>query len=135
MNTNKCVLINAFIQQYTLLCARQCQGKQKRNSANRVKKFHSVTIILYRKVSKTEDQVIERAKANASLWEARLEVTELSRIEYRDTSRRLAKNNEDLKKQQYKLEKDTMSVLSYLKKQDQEKDNMVGRKLNLTTFL
>ncbi|XP_052595268.1 basal body-orientation factor 1 isoform X1 [Peromyscus californicus insignis] len=80
-----------------------------------------------KKVSKTEDQVIERAKANASLWEARLEVTELSRIEYRDTSRRLAKNNEDLKKQQYKLEKDTMSVLSYLKKQDQEKDNMIEK--------
>lgn len=76
---------------------------------------------------KIEEQVIEQAKANASLWEARLEVTELSRIEYRDTSRRLAKNNEELKKQQYKLEKDTMSVLSYLKKQDQEKDNMVGR--------
>ncbi|CAO2586905.1 Basal body-orientation factor 1 [Lemmus lemmus] len=74
-----------------------------------------------------EDPVVERAKANASLWEARLEVTELSRIEYRDTSRRLAKNNEDLKKQQYKLEKDTMSVLSYLKKQDQEKDNMIEK--------
>lgn len=70
---------------------------------------------------------MERAKANASLWEARLEVTELSRIEYRDVSRRLAETNEDLKKQQYKMEKDIMSVLSYLKKQDQEKDNMVGR--------
>ncbi|XP_021489812.2 basal body-orientation factor 1 [Meriones unguiculatus] len=76
---------------------------------------------------KIEEQIIEQAKANASLWEARLEVTELSRIEYRDTSRRLAKNNEDLKKQQYKLEKDTMSVLSYLKKQDQEKDNMIEK--------
>lgn len=70
---------------------------------------------------------MDRAKANASLWEARLEVTELSRTEYRDTSRRLAETNEDLKKQQYKMEKDTMSVLSYLKKQDQEKDNMVSR--------
>lgn len=70
---------------------------------------------------------MERAKANASLWEARLEVTELSRIEYRDVSRRLAETNEDLKKQQYKMEKDTMSVLNYLKKQEQEKDNMVGR--------
>ncbi|XP_055467512.1 basal body-orientation factor 1-like [Psammomys obesus] len=76
---------------------------------------------------KIEEQIIEQAKANASLWEARLEVTELSRIEYRDTSRRLAKDNEDLKKQQYKLEKDTMSVLSYLKKQDQEKDNMIEK--------
>ncbi|XP_032764015.1 LOW QUALITY PROTEIN: basal body-orientation factor 1 [Rattus rattus] len=80
-----------------------------------------------KKEVKVDDNAIERAKANASLWEARLEVTELSRIEYRDTSRRLAKNNEDLKKQQYKLEKDTMSVLSYLKKQDLEKDNMIEK--------
>ncbi|XP_069921359.1 basal body-orientation factor 1 isoform X1 [Oryctolagus cuniculus] len=76
---------------------------------------------------KTDESVVERAKANASLWEARLEVTELSRIEYRDTSRRLAKSNEELKKQQYIMEKDTISVLSYLKKQDQEKDNMIEK--------
>uniref|UniRef100_A0A8C5NY51 Basal body-orientation factor 1 n=1 Tax=Jaculus jaculus TaxID=51337 RepID=A0A8C5NY51_JACJA len=84
----------------------------------------------FRKIIKPDDYVVERAKANASLWEARLEVTELSRIEYRDTSRRLAKCNEELKKQQYKMEKDTMSVLSFLKKQDQEKDNMktMGKK-------
>ncbi|XP_037688238.1 basal body-orientation factor 1 [Choloepus didactylus] len=80
-----------------------------------------------KKVVKPDESVVDRAKANASLWEARLEVTELSRIEYRDTSQRLAKSNEDLKKQQYKMEKDTMSVLSYLKKQDQEKDNMIEK--------
>nr|XP_045011026.1 basal body-orientation factor 1 isoform X2 [Jaculus jaculus] len=80
-----------------------------------------------KKIIKPDDYVVERAKANASLWEARLEVTELSRIEYRDTSRRLAKCNEELKKQQYKMEKDTMSVLSFLKKQDQEKDNMIEK--------
>ncbi|XP_053457718.1 basal body-orientation factor 1 isoform X1 [Nycticebus coucang] len=78
-------------------------------------------------VIKPEESAVERAKANAALWEARLEITELSRIEYRDTSRRLAKSNEELKKQQYKMEKDTMSVLSYLKKQDQEKDNMIDK--------
>lgn len=71
--------------------------------------------------------MVDRAKANASLWEARLEITELSRIEYRDTSRTLAKSNEDLKKKQCKMEKDIMSVLSYLKKQDQEKDNMIEK--------
>ncbi|XP_057638489.1 basal body-orientation factor 1 [Chionomys nivalis] len=95
-------------------------AKDKRKGKNKGKEKD-------KKVVKAEDQVVEQAKANASLWEARLEVTELSRIEYRDTSRRLAKNNEDLKKQQYKLEKDTMSVLSYLKKQDQEKDNMIEK--------
>lgn len=107
-----------------LLCARQRQAEQTRDDTN---ELQVVTIFFCRKEVKVDDNAIERAKANASLWEARLEVTELSRIEYRDTSRRLAKNNEDLKKQQYKLEKDTMSVLSYLKKQDLEKDNMVGR--------
>ncbi|XP_046296846.1 basal body-orientation factor 1 isoform X1 [Marmota monax] len=80
-----------------------------------------------KKMIRPEDIVVEQAKANASLWEARLEITELSRIEYRDTSRRLAKSNEDLKKLQYKMEKDTMSILSYLKKQDQEKDNMIEK--------
>jgi hypothetical protein len=105
-----------------LLCVRQ--AKQNRNDTN---KLHVVNIFFCRKIIKSDEPAIERAKANASLWEARLEVTELSRIEYRDTSRRLAKNNEDLKKQQYNMEKDIMSVLSYLKKQDQEKDNMVGR--------
>ncbi|XP_040831230.1 basal body-orientation factor 1 [Ochotona curzoniae] len=80
-----------------------------------------------KKSLKVEDSVVERAKANASLWEARLEVTELSRIEYRDTSRKLAKSNEELKKQQYRMEKDTMSVLSYLKKQDHEKDNTIEK--------
>ncbi|XP_048654932.1 basal body-orientation factor 1 isoform X3 [Marmota marmota marmota] len=80
-----------------------------------------------KKMIRPEDIVVEQAKANASLWETRLEITELSRIEYRDTSRRLAKSNEDLKKLQYKMEKDTMSILSYLKKQDQEKDNMIEK--------
>jgi hypothetical protein len=109
--------------------AKQNKLKEREIILTNVKKqLHTVHILFpCRKVIKTDDSVVDRAKANASLWEARLEVTELSRIEYRDTSRKLAKYNEELKKQQYKMEKDTMSVLSYLKKQDQEKDNMVGR--------
>nr|XP_028707496.1 basal body-orientation factor 1 isoform X2 [Macaca mulatta] len=83
--------------------------------------------LFLQKLIKTDESVVDRAKANASLWEARLEITELSRIEYRDTSRTLAKSNEDLKKKQCKMEKDIMSVLSYLKKQDQEKDNMIEK--------
>ncbi|XP_048218773.1 basal body-orientation factor 1 isoform X3 [Perognathus longimembris pacificus] len=78
-----------------------------------------------KKKIKAEESVVERAKANAALWEARLEFTELSRIEYRDTSRRLAKCNEELKKQQYKMEKDTMSVLTFMKKEDQVKDHLI----------
>ncbi|CAI9177224.1 unnamed protein product [Rangifer tarandus platyrhynchus] len=93
------------------------KGKDKGKDKDKKKK----------KIIKLEESVVERAKANASLWEARLEVTELSRIEYRDTSRRLARCNEELKRQQYKMEKDTMSVLNHLKKQDQEKDNLIEK--------
>ncbi|XP_060031455.1 basal body-orientation factor 1 isoform X2 [Erinaceus europaeus] len=96
------------------------KGKDKRKGKSKGKDKK-------KKTTKTDESVMERAKANASLWEARLEVTELSRIEYRDTSRRLAKCNEELKKQQYKMERDTLSVLSYLKRQDQEKDNMIEK--------
>ncbi|XP_028931174.1 basal body-orientation factor 1 isoform X1 [Ornithorhynchus anatinus] len=74
-----------------------------------------------------KESEMERAKANASLWETRLEVTELSRMEYRDASRRLARENEELKRQQYKTEKDTVSVLSYLKKQDSEKGDLIEK--------
>ncbi|XP_006884849.1 PREDICTED: basal body-orientation factor 1 [Elephantulus edwardii] len=80
-----------------------------------------------KKAVKPEESVVDRAKANASLWEARLEITELSRIEYRDASRRLAQSNEELKQQQRKMEKDTMLVLSHLKKQELEKDTMIEK--------
>ncbi|KAM7156046.1 basal body-orientation factor 1 isoform 2-T2 [Molossus nigricans] len=96
------------------------KGKDKKKGKGKDKDKKKKTV-------KTEETAVERAKASAALWEARLELTELSRSEYRDTSRRLAKTNEDLKKQQYKMEKDTMSVLSYLKNQDQEKDNMIEK--------
>nr|XP_023421875.1 basal body-orientation factor 1 isoform X1 [Cavia porcellus] len=82
-----------------------------------------------KKIGKIDDSisVVDQAKANASLWEGRLEITELSRTEYRDVCWRLAKSNEDFKKQQYKMEKDTMSILNYMKRQEQEKDNMIEK--------
>ncbi|XP_042714444.2 basal body-orientation factor 1 isoform X2 [Chrysemys picta bellii] len=69
----------------------------------------------------------ERAKANAALWEARLEVTEISRAEYREAARTLARNNEELAWQQHRLEKDTVEVISFLKKQDVEKEEQIAK--------
>ncbi|XP_062863286.1 basal body-orientation factor 1 [Trichomycterus rosablanca] len=65
---------------------------------------------------------LERAKANAALWESRLEVTENSRVEYREVARRLARANEELTNQQYRAEKDTTDIIGFLKKKDLEKD-------------
>lgn len=81
-----------------------------------------------------EENEFERAKAAAALWEARLEVTEISRREYREAARRLARNNEELERQQRRLEKDAVDVLSSLKKQDLEKEELVGRSISLAPF-
>nr|XP_014426309.1 basal body-orientation factor 1-like [Pelodiscus sinensis] len=73
------------------------------------------------------ESVAERAKANTALWEARLEVTEISRAEYREAARVLARNNEELSWQQHRLEKDTVEVISFLKKQDLEKEEQISK--------
>ncbi|XP_027700666.1 basal body-orientation factor 1 [Vombatus ursinus] len=78
-----------------------------------------------KKLTKREEIELERAKANVALWETRLEVSEMSRDGYREAVRRLAQCNEDLKRQQYRMEKDTMAVLSYLKRQDLQKDLLI----------
>lgn len=68
----------------------------------------------------------EKAKANAALWEARLEVTEISRVEYREAARRLARANEELTNQQYRAEKDTTDIIAFLKKKELEKEAQVS---------
>ncbi|XP_048218772.1 basal body-orientation factor 1 isoform X2 [Perognathus longimembris pacificus] len=119
--------IDSLTEQYLLVFVKKCQARQKKAIIiNGVEKqVYIVNCLLSCRKIKAEESVVERAKANAALWEARLEFTELSRIEYRDTSRRLAKCNEELKKQQYKMEKDTMSVLTFMKKEDQVKDHLI----------
>ncbi|XP_026567404.1 basal body-orientation factor 1 [Pseudonaja textilis] len=74
-----------------------------------------------------EESEADRAKAAATLWEARLEVTEISRKEYREAARRLARDNEELERQQRRLEKDTVDVMSYLKKQEAEKEDLIEK--------
>ncbi|XP_008100961.2 basal body-orientation factor 1 [Anolis carolinensis] len=74
-----------------------------------------------------EESEAERAKIAAALWEARLEVTEISRKEYRDASRRLARSNEELEQRARRLEKDAVDVVSFLKRQDLEKEDMIDK--------
>ncbi|XP_072545620.1 basal body-orientation factor 1-like [Salminus brasiliensis] len=76
------------------------------------------------KLDKESD--VERAKANAALWEAKLEVTECSRVEYREAARRLARANEELTNQQYRTEKDNIDIVAFLKKTDLEKEAKIA---------
>lgn len=68
---------------------------------------------------------MEKLKGNAELWEAKFNITEISLVEYREAARTLARANEELTTQQYRTEKDTQDIISFLKKTDQEKKEMV----------
>ncbi|ELU12903.1 hypothetical protein CAPTEDRAFT_173951, partial [Capitella teleta] len=67
------------------------------------------------------------SEANSKLWEARLDVAEKSRAEYRDNARRLVAENEGLHTQMSQTEKDTIDVVTYLKRQDLEKDKQIEK--------
>ncbi|KAK7135853.1 hypothetical protein R3I94_014509 [Phoxinus phoxinus] len=64
---------------------------------------------------------IEKFKSNATLWEAKFDFTEFSRVEYREATRALAKANEELENQQYRAKKDTNDIIAFLKRTDCEK--------------
>ncbi|XP_041122206.1 basal body-orientation factor 1-like isoform X1 [Polyodon spathula] len=74
-----------------------------------------------------EESDAEKAKANAALWEARLDITEQSRVEYREAARKLARANEELTSQQYRVEKDTVEIIAFLKKKEAEKDEQIAK--------
>ncbi|KAM9842954.1 basal body-orientation factor 1 [Aulostomus maculatus] len=68
---------------------------------------------------------IEKVKANAALWELRLQVTEQSLAQYREACRKLGSANEDLTSQLYRAEKDSVDTTAFLKRQDAAKDEQV----------
>lgn len=70
---------------------------------------------------------IEKAKANAALWELRLQATDQSLVQYREACRKLARVNEELTNQLYRAEKDTIDITAFLKRQDAAKEEKVGK--------
>ncbi|KAK6165338.1 hypothetical protein SNE40_022284 [Patella caerulea] len=74
------------------------------------------------KKSKKQESVMAIAAANSKVWEARLEIAEASRNEYRVNAHRLVQENDALSTQMVQTEKDTIDVITYLRQQEQEKD-------------
>ncbi|XP_063058959.1 basal body-orientation factor 1-like [Engraulis encrasicolus] len=73
-----------------------------------------------------KESELERARANAALWETRLGITENSRLEYREAAHRLARANEELTCQQYRAEKETVDIIAFLKKKESEKEARIS---------
>jgi hypothetical protein len=65
------------------------------------------------------------AISNARVWEARLEATEKSRLEYRENVQRLVKENDGIQKKMEQNEKDTIEVMGFLKREDAMKDEQL----------
>ncbi|XP_044231953.1 basal body-orientation factor 1-like [Thunnus albacares] len=70
---------------------------------------------------------IEKAKANAALWELRLQVTDQSLAQYREACRKLARANEELTNQLYRAEKDSIDVTGFLQKRDAAKEEKINK--------
>ncbi|XP_043110597.1 basal body-orientation factor 1-like [Puntigrus tetrazona] len=68
---------------------------------------------------------VERAKANAALWEARCDLTETSRVEYREAARRLSKINQQLTDVQNNTEKSSIEVIAVLRSKDVKNEEKI----------
>ncbi|XP_065070996.1 basal body-orientation factor 1-like [Rhopilema esculentum] len=72
-----------------------------------------------------KESVLKNAVANARLWEGKLYSTERAKQEYRENAKKLLYENEGLQNQMAQIERDTVDVISFLKKEDMKKDDQV----------
>lgn len=68
---------------------------------------------------------LEKARSNAALWELKLQVTEQSLTQYRESCRRLARANEELTNDLYRVEKNSVDTTWFFNKQDASKEDKV----------
>jgi len=80
------------------------------------------------KAGKAEyDDILKQAIANAHLWENKLGTVQTAKNEYRENTRTLLRENEDLQLQVEKSQKETVQVISFLKEEDIKKDAQINR--------
>ncbi|XP_045186628.2 basal body-orientation factor 1-like [Mercenaria mercenaria] len=79
------------------------------------------------KSGKKQESVAKIAAANSKVWEARLDIAEKSKQEFRDNAKQLMLENDALQNQMLQTERDTIDVITFLKKEDAVKDNHLER--------
>uniref|UniRef100_A0A3P8UC72 Basal body orientation factor 1b n=1 Tax=Amphiprion percula TaxID=161767 RepID=A0A3P8UC72_AMPPE len=77
---------------------------------------------------------VEKAKANAALWELRLQVTGQSLSEYREACHKLARANEQLTDQLYRAEKDAIDTTRHWQRQLAAREEKVRKQLEGAMF-
>lgn len=79
------------------------------------------------KLEKALADPVKNALANAHLWESRLLNVTQTRDQYRESTRQLLFENDKLQTQVAQTEKDTIDVISFLKKEDVKKDDQIEK--------
>lgn len=74
-----------------------------------------------------DESIAKMAERNSNIWEAKLKMTEFHKEHYKDTARQLVEENTSLVDYMKETEKDTIDVVTYLRKLDAEKDDEVSR--------
>jgi len=73
------------------------------------------------------DAELLAAVAHSELLQAKLEVTEKSRNDFRDSCKKISFENDKLHDTLYQAERDTIEVITYLKKEDMLKDEQLAQ--------
>lgn len=68
---------------------------------------------------------MEKVKANAALWEFRLQVSDQALLQHREECHKLARTHGELTEQLYRQERDAIDITRYLTGQNTAKDNKV----------
>ncbi|XP_053701676.1 basal body-orientation factor 1-like [Synchiropus splendidus] len=69
---------------------------------------------------------VEKIKANAALWELKLQATEQTLAQYRQSCGKLARDNQELSSQLHQAEKDSVEINSFFNKRDAEKEDKIS---------
>ncbi|XP_069391420.1 basal body-orientation factor 1 [Paralichthys olivaceus] len=77
-------------------------------------------------VKADRESEIEKAKTNANLWELRLKVTDQSLRQYQEACGKLARTNQELTSQLYRVEKDSIDISGCLQRQDAAKEETIS---------
>jgi len=78
----------------------------------------------------SRDQELLQAVTNAKLWQNKLVLTERQRDDYRSTCQKLAEENETVSNSLYQAERDTIEIITILKREDIGKDKRIQELTN-----
>uniref|UniRef100_A0A0B7AKK6 Basal body-orientation factor 1 n=1 Tax=Arion vulgaris TaxID=1028688 RepID=A0A0B7AKK6_9EUPU len=76
-----------------------------------------------------KESTLALAAVSTKIWETRVDIAEKAKQEFRENAKRLMFENDILQTQMFQNERDTIDIITYLKKQDEDKETQLERQL------